>query len=238
MKLSDLLIIDIETVPAEKTYDHLNQQWKALFTDKATKTVPFLENPAEIYQKRGGIWAEFGKIVCIGIGIFRWVDPVGWELDLFSFAGHEEVEILRNFAVFCEKQANNQPGFGFAGHNIREFDLPFIGRRMLINGVPLPISLQLQNKKPWELSHHFDTMAYWKFGDYKSYISLELLANVLGIDTPKQGISGADVQHLYYEQNNLPAIVAYCKKDVIATARIIQRYLNLPPVGDGQIKNG
>jgi hypothetical protein len=235
MKLSDLLIIDIETVPVELSFVNLNPAWKSLFIQKATKIVPFQENPAEMYKKRAGIWAEFGKIVCIGVGVFRLVDPLGWELDLFSFAGYAEVEILRDFALFCESRTKDIPGFRFAGHNIREFDLPFIGRRMLINGIPLPVSLQLQDKKPWEITH-FDTMAYWKFGDYKNYTSLDLLAQVLNIPTPKQGISGADVQDLYYQQNNLPAIIDYCKKDVVATARIIQRFLNLPPVGDEQVK--
>lgn len=234
MKLTDLLIIDIETIPSKESYGNLDDSWKQLFNDKATKTVPFQENMEEIYKKRAGIWAEFGKVVCIGAAFFLPTPSEQWELQLFSFSGHAEVQILRDFTLFCETWQSRNQDFRFAGHNIREFDIPFISRRMLINGLPLPESLRLQDKKPWEVNH-FDTLGYWKFGDYKNYISLHLLANVLQIPSPKQVISGADVQDLYYQHKNLQGIVAYCKQDVLATARIIQRFMNLPPVGDSQV---
>jgi hypothetical protein len=236
MKLTDLLIIDIETIPDKASYGQLDDAWKQLFNDKATKTVPFQGNIEEIYKKRAGIWAEFGKVVCIGAGFFLPLPSEQWELQLFSFSSHIEVQILRDFTLFCETWQPRNREFRFAGHNIREFDIPFLGRRMLINRLPLPESLRLQDKKPWEVSH-FDTLGYWKFGDYKNYISLHLLANVLQIPSPKQGISGADVQDLYYQQNNLQGIVDYCKQDVLATARIIQRLMNLPPVEDSQVKS-
>jgi len=235
MKLTDLLIIDIETIPAKESYGHLDDNWKQLFNDKATKTVPYEGKIEEFYKKRAGIWAEFGKVVCIGAAFFQSTPSEHWELQLFSFSGHTEVQILRDFTLFCETWQSQKQEFRFAGHNIREFDIPFIGRRMLINGLPLPESLRLQDKKPWEVTH-FDTLGYWKFGDYKNYISLHLLANVLQIPSPKQGISGADVQDLYYQHNNLQGIVDYCKQDVLATARIIQRLMNLPPVEDNQVK--
>ncbi len=237
MKLTDLLIIDIETIPAKESYHHLNDDWKLLFNDKATKTMPYQGNIEEFYKKRAGIWAEFGKVVCIGAAFFQSTQSEQWELQLFSFSGHTEVQILRDFSLFCETWQSRNREFRFAGHNIREFDIPFIGRRMLINGLPLPESLRLQDKKPWEVTH-FDTLGYWKFGDYKNYISLHLLANVLQIPSPKQGISGANVQDLYYQHNNLQGIVDYCKQDVLATARIIQRLMNLPSVEDNQVKSG
>lgn len=235
MKLTDLLIIDIETIPEKSFYSDLDDAWKLLFSDKATKTVPFQGSMEEIYKKRAGIWAEFGKVVCIGAGFFLPITSEQLELYLFSFSGHAEVQILRDFTLFCETWQSRNREFRFAGHNIREFDIPFIGRRMLINGLPLPESLRLQDKKPWEVTH-FDTLGYWKFGDYKNYVSLHLLANVLQIPSPKQGISGADVQDLYYQHNNLQGIVDYCKQDVLATARIIQRLMKLPPVADNQVK--
>ena len=236
MKLTDLLIIDIETIPAKESFGHLDEAWKQLFHDKATKTMPYQGNIEEFYKKRAGIWAEFGKVVCIGAAFFLPTPSDHWDLQLFSFSGHNEEKILSDFTVFCETWQSQNREFRFAGHNIREFDIPFIGRRMLINGLPLPESLRLQDKKPWEVSH-FDTLGYWKFGDYKNYISLHLLANVLQIPSPKQGISGADVQDLYYQNNNLQGIVDYCKQDVLATARIIQRLMNLTPVGDSRVKN-
>ena len=236
MKLNDLLIIDIETVPAKSCYTDLDDAWKLLFSDKAAKTVPFQGSVEEIYKKRAGIWAEFGKVVCIGAGFFLTLPSEQLELQLFSFSGHNEAQILRDFTLFCETRQSRNREFRYAGHNIREFDIPFLGRRMLINGLPLPESLRLQDKKPWEVSH-FDTLGYWKFGDYKNYISLHLLANVLQIPSPKQGISGADVQDLYYQHNNLQGIVDYCKQDLLATARIIQRLMNLPPVENSQVKS-
>ncbi|MBU3744981.1 MAG: 3'-5' exonuclease [Sediminibacterium sp.] len=235
MNIRDLIILDIETVPAQPSFTHLSAEWKALFTEKASKIVPFQGEMEDLYKKRAGIWAEFGKIVCIVAGVFS-MEETGKELlHLVSFDAKEEVQILRDFSLFCEKSYSVRPGLRLAGHNIREFDIPFIGRRMLINGLPLPQAFQIQDKKPWELMQ-LDTLQFWKWGDYKNYVSLHLLASVLQIPSSKTGITGSQVQDVYYREGNLGAIVDYCRQDVVATTRVIQKLHQLPPIEDEQIK--
>lgn len=235
MNIGDLIILDIETVPAQPSFAQLSAEWQALFTEKASKIVPFQGEMEDLYRKRAGIWAEFGKIICIVAGVFTKHETGKERLNLISFAANEEVQILSDFAVFCEKSFASRPRIRLAGHNIREFDIPFIGRRMLINGLPLPQPLQIQDKKPWELMQ-LDTLQFWKWGDYKNYISLHLLASVLQVPSSKTGITGSQVQDVYYREGNLAAIVDYCRQDVVATTRVIQKLHQLPPIPDEQVK--
>jgi len=234
MNISDLIVLDIETVPAKPSFADLSAEWQALFSEKASKIVPFQGEMEDFYKKRAGIWAEFGKIVCIVAGVFSEPEPGKELLQLISFAAEAEVQILSDFSLFCAKTFSERPGVRFAGHNIREFDIPFIGRRMLINGLPLPQPFQIQDKKPWELMH-LDTLQFWKWGDYKHYISLDLLASVLQIPSSKTGITGSQVQDVYYRDNNLAGIVDYCRQDVVATTRVIQKLHQLPPILDEQV---
>lgn len=225
--LSDLLLLDIETVPMVQALSDLNSQWQELFFHKISKTVPELTEPALEWRKKAGILAEFGRIICLSTG-FLYQDETGdWCLKLKSLAGDDEVEILDNFTRLCEKMERIHPAFRFAGHNIREFDIPYICRRMLINGLPLPHCLQLHDRKPWERPM-LDTMGWWKFGDHKNYVSLSLLTQVLGIPSPKQHMDGSMVQDVYYQQRDLPAITRYCEEDVTAVANIILRYHQQP----------
>ena len=234
MNISDLIVLDIESVPAKPTFADLSAEWQALFSEKASKIVPFQGEMEDFYKKRAGIWAEFGKIVCIVVGVFSEPEPGKQLLQLISFAADDEVQILSDFSLFCAKTFSVRPGLRFAGHNIREFDIPFIGRRMLINGLPLPQPFQIQDKKPWELMH-LDTLQFWKWGDYKHYISLHLLASVLQIPSSKTGITGSQVQDVYYRDSNLEGIVDYCRQDVVATTRVIQKLHQLPPISDEQV---
>jgi hypothetical protein len=234
MNISDLIILDIETVPAHPSFSDLSSEWKALFTEKASKIVPFHEEMEDLYKKRAGIWAEFGKVVCIVVGVFSKPEQGKQILNLISFYAHDEVQLLRDFSLFCVKSFAVNPGLRLAGHNIREFDIPFIGRRLLINGLPLPKPFQIQDKKPWELMQ-LDTLQFWKWGDYKNYISLHLLASVLQIPSSKNGITGEQVQDEYYRKGNLEGIVDYCRQDVVATTRVIQKLHQLPPIGDEQV---
>lgn len=225
--LKDLLLLDIETVPAFPSFASMDPQWQSLFCDKITKTVPEGADPEESYRKKAGILAEFGRIICISTAFFH-TDAEGvWHLKMKSIAGHDEVEILRIFTQLCEKIQLANPHFQFAGHNIREFDIPYIGRRMLINNLTLPVCLQLQNHKPWELKM-FDTLNWWKFGDHKNYVSLDLLAHVLGIPGSKTDMNGSMVQDVYYVDNDLSRIIIYCESDVVVTANIILRFLQQP----------
>lgn len=227
--LKDLFLLDIETVPGQSSFASLDSHWQSLFCDKISKTVPEGETPEESYRKRAGILAEFGRIICISTAFFYEDEKGNCRLKLKSIYGDDEVEILKIFTSLCEKMRSINPAFQFAGHNIREFDIPFIGRRILINQMELPSSLRIQDKKPWELNM-FDTLNWWKFGDHKNYISLDLLANVLGIQSSKGDMDGSMVQDVYYKEKNLARIVQYCEQDVIVTANIILRFLQHPPL--------
>lgn len=225
--LKDLLLLDIETVPACSSFTSMDRDWQRLFCDKISKTVPEGTDPEESYRKKAGILAEFGRIICISTAFFYANEKGEWCLKIKSIYGDDEVEILRIFTQLCEKIQQVTPNFQFAGHNIKEFDIPYIGRRMLINQLPLPLSLQLQDKKPWELKM-FDTLSWWKFGDHKNYVSLDLLAQVLGIASSKTTMNGSMVQDVYYINKDLPRIVDYCEQDVVVTANIILRFLHQP----------
>jgi predicted PolB exonuclease-like 3'-5' exonuclease len=225
--LKDLLILDIETVPGVSSYNLLDDNWKTLWEDKISKTVPENVTVEEMYYKRAGILAEFGKIVCISTAFIVEDSQQNKNLRIKSIYGDDEKEILTSFIQLCNKMYQHNKQFIFGGHNIKEFDIPYICRRILINQLALPEYLQLHDKKPWE-TKMFDTLSWWKFGDNKNYTSLHLLANVLGIPTSKTDIDGSKVQTVYYEENNLQRIVDYCERDVVVTANIILRFHNLP----------
>jgi 3'-5' exonuclease len=227
--LSAILFLDIETVPQQPAYEALPDDWKQLWTKKADILLRNNDGdtPQSIYS-RAGIYAEFGKIICISCGVLQGSGD-DKRITLKSFSGNEEQRLLQSFADMLEKWAPDSSRF-LCAHNGKEFDFPFLCRRMIINNVSIPFILQLWGKKPWEVSH-LDTMELWKFGDYKSFTSLNLLAHTLGIPTPKDDIDGSMVNEVYYKEQNLPRIVTYCQKDVITVAQI---YLRL--AGESLIK--
>jgi DNA polymerase elongation subunit (family B) len=214
--LNNLMILDIETVPQYSSHDQLPGDFQKLWELK-TQYQRKDETPESFYG-RAGIWAEFGKIVCISVGIFTKGPDVG--LRIKSFASHDERELLAKFAALLSSQATS---LILCAHNGKEFDFPYICRRMLINGIKLPPQLDIAGKKPWEINH-LDTMELWKFGDYKSYTSLSLLTAIFNIPTPKDDIDGSMVAHVYWNENQLERICAYCQKDVVATAQLLRRY--------------
>ncbi len=230
----DLLLIDIETVPQEAANNLLPPEEQKLFFDKISKTVPEIEDEAEAYRKRAGIMAEFGKVVCISTGYFYEDKEKGLSLRIKSICNVHEEELLKQFLNLTDKFYKHKRKFLFAGHNIREFDIPFLCRRMVIHQIALPPYLHLYGAKPWEINM-VDTMQWWKFGDYKNYTSLNLLASVLGIPTSKDDIDGSMVQDVYYKENDIKRIVTYCQKDVVVVAQIIQRFKNLPLIDAGNI---
>ena len=232
--LTELLLLDIETVPLFSSFGEMDSVWQDLFLQKIAKTVPEGTDPIDSYRKKGGILAEFGKIICISTAFFYEDSEKQFSLKMKSIHGDDEVEILRIFTVLCDKMYLQHRNFQFGGHNIKEFDIPFICRRLLINRLPLPEYLQLHDKKPWEVKM-FDTLNWWKFGDYKNYVSLHLLANVLGIPTSKSDIDGSMVQDVYYKEKNLKRIVDYCQRDVVVTANIILRFMDLPILTENNV---
>jgi predicted PolB exonuclease-like 3'-5' exonuclease len=220
INLYNLLFIDIETVPQVYKYSDLDESTRLLWDKKVKFQVKEEQTPADLYEK-SGIWAEFGKVICISIGTFVQVSGER-KFIVKSFAGDDERTLLNEF-INTLNMKFNEPQFLLCAHNGKEFDFPYLSRRILINGLKLPGLLNIAGKKPWELKH-IDTMELWKFGDYKNYTSLELLAHIFNVPTPKDDIDGSQVAPVYYEENDLDRIVIYCQKDVITTARVLQRY--------------
>lgn len=234
LSIYDLLMIDIETVPQYPEYAQLPESWKSLWSDKISKTVPENIAAEEAYQQRAGILAEFGKVICISTGYFCLNENKVLTLRLKSIFGDDEKLLLQSFIELTDKLHKHNKNFQFSGHNIREFDIPYLCRRMLINHLTLPTYLNLHGAKPWEV-RMVDTMQWWKFGDYKHYTSLHLLANVLGVPTSKTDINGADVQKVYYKEKNLQRIVDYCQRDVVVVANLLLRFRNLPMIAEENI---
>jgi DNA polymerase elongation subunit (family B) len=214
--LHNLMVIDIETVPQYSSFDQVPDHFQKLW-DSKTQYQRKEATPDEFYD-RAGIWAEFGKIICISVGIFTSGKNVG--LRVKSFASHDEKELLEQFSTLLSGQP---PSLILCAHNGKEFDFPYICRRMLVNGLRIPSQLEIAGKKPWEVNH-LDTMELWKFGDYKSYTSLSLLAAIFNIPTPKDDIDGSMVGHVYWVEDQLDRIAIYCQKDVVATAQLLRRY--------------
>lgn len=229
LKLENVLFLDIETVPGVPEFSDLNDRFKYLWEKKAEiikRNKPDLT--ADQLYNSAGIYAEFGKIVCISCGYVN-----GKEFRIKSFYGDDEKIMLLEFADMLNKHYDNSYSL-LCAHNGKEFDFPYIARRMLINGVSIPAILNMAGKKPWEIKH-LDTMELWKFGDYKHYTSLELLCAVFDIPTPKDDIDGSMVGHVYWIDKNLERIVEYCQKDVITIAHLLRRYLGLELLNEDDI---
>ncbi len=218
LNLENILFLDIETVPIESDFNSLDDEMQNLWEHKTQYQRKDEFSPEEFYD-RAGIWAEFGKIVCISVGYFVIKSDIR-NFRVTSFFGDEK-KLLADFNNllsnhFCGAQHL------LCGHNAKEFDFPFIARRMIINQISLPQKLNLFGKKPWEVSH-LDTLELWKFGDYKHYTSLKLLTKILGIPSSKGDIDGSQVGHVFHVENDIDRIVTYCEKDVIAVAQVFLR---------------
>jgi len=218
LNLENLLFLDIETVPETAQHSELPED-KQLLWEQKSKYQRKEDYSAEAFYDRAGIWAEFGKIVCISVGYFTIVNSER-RFRVTSFYG-EERTLLLEFKTLIETHFSKTKHL-LCAHNGKEFDFPYIARRMIIHNITLPVKLNLFGKKPWEVPH-LDTLELWKFGDYKHYTSLKLLTSVLGIPSPKDDIDGSEIFRVYYEENDIERIVTYCQKDTIAVAQIILR---------------
>lgn len=234
VSLENLLILDIETVPGRSGFHELSPSFQELWLEKFTKIAPDSEEVAEGYANRSGIYAEFGKIICISAGYFYEKEHKK-NLRIKSFAGHDEAGLLSAFFDAIKQFAARHPSFSFCGHNIREFDIPYICRRAIVNHLALPTQLSFHGKKPWEVSL-LDTMHLWRFGDYKNYTSLKLLAGILEIPTPKDDIDGSMVSKVYWEEKDLDRIATYCQKDVLTVAQLLLRFKQLPLLNEENIE--
>ncbi len=219
--------MDIETVPQQSGHDGLSTEWQRLWWGKISKTVPENLTPEDSYLQKAGILAEFGKVICISTGYLHEDKNKQISFRIKSIYGDDEKELLKEFIKLTTQFYRYKKNFEFTGHNIREFDIPYLCRRMLIHQINLPDFLYLHGAKPWDI-RMVDTLQWWKFGDYKNFVSLDLLANVLGVPTSKTDIDGSKVQHVYYKEKNLQRIVEYCQRDVVVVANIILRFKNMP----------
>ena len=232
IKLNKVIFIDIETVSQEKSFKKLPKKWKELWERKSTYLVKDDETAEDIYGK-AGIYAEFGKVVCISIGIYRdFKDRKLFRIK--SFYGHDEKKVLIDFCELLRKsfQASD---FFLCAHNGKEFDFPFLARRILVNGIKLPEILNIAGRKPWEVQH-LDTLQLWRFGDYKNYTSLELLTQLFNIDSPKNDMDGSDVGRVYWEENDLDRIVDYNRNDTLAIAQLLLVYKGLSQLKKSEVE--
>jgi hypothetical protein len=216
--LNNILFLDIETVPEQQHYEQLDSEMQQLWEQK-TQYQRKDDVSGEDFYERAGIWAEFGKIITISVGYFVNKADIR-NFRVTSFWGDEK-KILNDFSNLLNTHFNGAQHL-LCGHNAKEFDIPFIARRMIINGIALPNKLDLFGKKPWEVPH-LDTLELWKFGDYKHFTSLKLLTKVLGVPSPKDDIDGSEVARVFYVENDIDRIITYCEKDVIAVAQIFLR---------------
>ncbi len=233
IKVEDVLFLDIETVPAAPSYNNLDSSMQILWDKKSKQFRSADQTSDEIYE-RAGIYSEFGKIVCISVGFINEKKPLS--LRLKSFYGNDEKLLLTDFSAMVSKFSRVKSEALLCAHNGKEFDFPYIARRMIINRLEIPEILDNAGKKPWEIKL-LDTMDLWKFGDYKNYTSLDLLTNILGIPTPKDDIDGSMVAGIFYGENDVERIARYCEKDVIAIAQVLLRFMNLPLIDDERIES-
>ena len=218
---SKILFLDIETVPQVYRFQELNDISKSLWSKKTKYLQEKDQLSAEEVYEKAGIYAEFGKIICISVGFL--IQAKGeMQIRLKSFSSMNEKKLLQGFIDLLNTHYNHN-SYILCAHNGKEFDFPYISRRLLVNEMKLPILLNNAGKKPWEINN-IDTLELWKFGDYKHYTSLELLTNIFNIPTPKDDIDGSQVAKIFYEDQDIDRIINYCEKDVIATIQLFQKY--------------
>lgn len=220
-----ILFLDIETVPLVYQYGDLNLHTKEMWDKKWQFNKE--QSPEQIYSK-AGIYAEFAKVICVGVGFYNQN-----KFRVKTISGDSEKSVLENFSELAEKYFSSEENY-LCAHNGKEFDFPFLCRRFLINSLPIPKILGLQGKKPWDVKQ-LDTLDMWKFGDYKNYTSLNLLAHVFEIPSPKENMDGSQVSKVYYEEKNLKKIEEYCMNDVITLARVYNRFNGKGNLSDGDI---
>lgn len=228
-----ILFIDIETVSGKPSFTELEPAWQSLWEKKALSLSRGEEvNAGELYGERAAIYSEFGKVIVIGLGYIIVNEARQPELRVTSLSGDDEYALLSSFQKLMQK--NFSQGYFLCAHNGKEFDYPYLCRRMTVHGIPLPEVLKLEGKKPWEVQH-LDTMEMWKFGDRKSFTSLQLLTAVLGIDSPKDDIDGSMVSEVYHKTGDIDRIARYCMNDVVATAQVFLKLQQQPVLAQENI---
>jgi DNA polymerase elongation subunit (family B) len=231
--IESLLLIDIETVSQFGDYNSVPEIWQKLWQIKTERLMPEEDTAETFYPKRAAIMAEFGKIICISAGYFKRENGV-LGMRVKSFYGHDEKALLESVINSFNQWQSNKKSVAFCGHNIKEFDIPYLCRRMLVNGLSVPKYLDFQAMKPWE-TNIVDTLQLWKFGDYKHYTTLNLLAACMGVPSPKDDIDGSMVGDVYWKENDLGRIAEYCQKDVVTVGQLMLRFKQMPLVEEENI---
>lgn len=233
IKLQNILFLDVETVPMAPAFSELPEHFQELWAEKTKWQRKDEYSAEEFYGIKAGVMAEFAKAVCVSVGyIFEHNGENHFRLK--SFYGDDEKVLLSDFATLLNEKFNTTNHY-LCAHNGKEFDYPFLCRRMLINGVRLPKILNLSGKKPWEVQH-LDTMELWKFGDYKHFTSIKLLAALFDIPTPKDDIDGSQVSQVYWQEHDLERIKTYCQKDTLTVAQILLKYMGKPIISTNNIE--
>jgi DNA polymerase elongation subunit (family B) len=228
--LDKILFFDIETVSNAKNYDLLSPGFQDLWNKKSTFFTRYkaeewsVELASSLYSEKAGIYAEFGKVIVISGGFFAQNEKGNMDFRIKSYHAESERDLLENFSKLLRGYFFNPNIHYLCGHNIREFDIPYLCRRMLINGIKLPAMLDISGKKPWEVKYILDTLELWKFGDYKNYTSLNLLAEIMQVPSPKDDIDGSDVGKIYWEDHDTERIARYCEKDVLTVAQLLLKF--------------
>ena len=231
IKLQNVIFLDIETVSQQAEFKKLNKNWKSLWEKKASYQLKEEQTAEDLYE-RAGIYAEFGKVICISVGLLR-EDQGKKDFRIKSYYGDDEKQLLKSFCKMLQTHFISSD-YLLCAHNGKEFDFPFLARRILVNGLKLPYLLDIAGRKPWEVQH-LDTMQLWKFGDYKNYTSLDLLTQLFNIKSPKNDMDGSDVGRTYWQEKNLKKIVAYCQNDTLAVAQLILAYKGLSQIKDSEV---
>lgn len=229
MDIRNILFLDIETISQHKSHEALNERLLKLWQHKAS-LLRIDKTAEELYFEKAGIYAEFGKVITIAVGYFKTDENHQTHLRVKAFSNHDEKTLLEEFQQLII-QLESQKALILCAHNGKEFDFPYLCRRMLINGIALPGAFNIRGKKPWEITH-IDTLELWKFGDQKNFTSLDLMAACFNIPTSKEGIDGSQVNTVYYHENDLDRIAHYCKKDVVVLAQLFQALHQMPIIED------
>lgn len=239
--MQHILFLDVETVSQYASYEEMNDHGKSLWKQK----IGYMarrddhewseEDYAKSYKEKAAIYAEFGKVIVISAGIIANSDGPTKSLRIKSFHGHDEKEVLESFAMVLNKNFYDPAFHILCGHNIREFDIPYLCRRFSVHGIPLPPLLNIAGKKPWEIKYVSDTLELWKYGDHKNYTSLDLLAYTLGIASPKENLDGSKVGYTYWEENDLDKIRQYCERDVVTVGQVFLKLNNMSILAEEQI---
>jgi len=241
-ELHNILFLDIETVSSKPSFESLNPReqllWKTKTKSFSRHRKPLIGNKLkESYLLRAGIYAEFAKIVCITVSYIQTENDKSDNLRVKSFYGNDEKVLITQFVKLINQFYFNPKIHFLSGHNIKEFDVPFLARRMIVNEIRLPKLFQISGKKPWQINYLIDTLDLWRFGDFKNHTSLDLLANTLGIESPKSDLDGSQVSKVYYQDNDLPRIVRYCEKDVQTTVQVLLKLKGLEAIASNKIES-